>query len=345
MDLSKQLLFALSIIGGLNGLLLSLYFAIAKSNNKISGYFLSSLLLVVSIRVLKSVFLYFNPGLSGAFIQIGISACALIGPFLYLYIKSWRYPEAHTKWVLHIIPITLFITILGLLYPYTENRRFWSRYIVKSIYLIWLLYIIFSGALLRPVLSKFFVKKQKFRNAEIWVLSLFFGISIIWIGYNLGAYTSYIVGAVSSSFVFYLLLLFWALNRRNTKPFFEDRIKYQDKKIDDTEAREILEKLDLLLHKEQLYKNADLKISDIATHLKVTPHYLSQLLNDNLGKSFSAHVNTYRIEAAKNLLIQEKAFTVEAIAYQCGFNSKSNFFAVFKKITGLTPTSYRSENQ
>ncbi|MEM1337520.1 MAG: helix-turn-helix transcriptional regulator [Bacteroidota bacterium] len=345
MDLSKQLLFTLSIIGGINGLLLGVYFSIASQKNKTSGYFLSALLFVVSIRVLKSVFLYFNPRLSGIFIQIGLSACALIGPFLFLYIQSWRQPETKTRWFLHVIPITIFVACLGLLYPYTEHRRVWSRFIVKSIYLIWLVYILFSARLLRPLLAKFFKKNLRLESAEVWVLSVFLGVSVIWIGYNLGAFTSYIVGAISSSFVFYLLLLFWILKRKNAKPFFEEHIKYHDKKIADKEAAQLIDQLNNLLAEEKLYKNANLKIADIAKQLHITPHYLSQVLNDNLGESFSAHINMYRIEEAKNLLVKELHFTTEAIGYQCGFNSKSTFFAVFKRITGFTPATYRSDNQ
>lgn len=335
----------LSAFAGLNGLLLSLYFACAPKKNKLATYFLSGLLFVVSLRVIKSVFLYFNPNLSGIIIQIGLSACTLIGPFLYLYIKTWRYPENNTKWLFHVLPITIVFITLGILYPYVENRIIWSDYIVKAIYLTWLLYIIFSGLLLRPVLSKFFVKKPRFAGIEIWMLSLFFGISIIWIGYNLGAYTSYIVGGVSSSFVFYLLLVFWVLKSKNTKPFFEEHVKYGNKKIEPSQVEETLEKLNQLLVQEKLYKNADLKIGEVAKKLRVTPHFLSQILNDNLGNSFSSHINTYRIEAAKDLLLKEPIFTTEAIGYQCGFNSKSNFYAVFKKITELTPSAYRSENQ
>ncbi|MEM7548989.1 MAG: helix-turn-helix transcriptional regulator [Bacteroidota bacterium] len=345
MDISKQVLFSLSVIGGLNGLMLSLYFVLATKRDKVSGYFLSALLFVISIRVLKSVFLYFNPNLSGTFIQIGLSACALIGPFLFLYVKSWRYPKIKTNWLFHIVPITIIIIGLGILYPYVEYRRLWARYIVKLIYLVWLLYIVFSGVQISPLFSKLLAKSQRLESIEIWLISLFTGISIIWLGYNLGAYTSYIVGAVSSSFVFFLLLLFWILKRRNTGPFFEEHIKYGDKKIDEFEAKEIIDKLDHLLAEEKLFKDADLKIADVAKRLRISPHYLSQLLNDNAGRSFSSHINIYRIEEAKSLLIKDKHFTTEAVGYQCGFNSKSTFFSVFKKITGLTPASYRAGNQ
>ena len=84
-DLSRQLLFLFSALGAFNGLFLSLYFAFFLNKKRKANYFLSALLFVLSIRIIKSVFFYFNPSLSGVFIQVGISACVLIGPFLYLY--------------------------------------------------------------------------------------------------------------------------------------------------------------------------------------------------------------------------------------------------------------------
>lgn len=341
MEVSRQILFTLSILGGLNALFLSVYFALSSKQNKKAVYFLSALLLVIGIRVSKSVFLFFNPRLSGIFIQIGISACALIGPFLYLYVRTLRNSKS-TNWIIHVLPITLVIIVLGVLYPYVEYRRFWAGYIIKSIYFIWMVYIIASGKLLYPTFQTLFKEKKKPENIEIWILSIFSGVFVIWIGYNLGAYTSYIVGALSSSFIFYLILLFWLLRRKNSKSFFEEPIKYASKKIEGTEADQVLRQLEEIITNKQLYKNADLKIADLAKHINITPHYLSQILNDNLGKSFSSYINSYRIDEAKNLLINEHLFTAEAVGYECGFNSKSTFFAVFKKVTGLTPAAYRN---
>ena len=46
------------------------------------------MLLMVSIRILKSVLYYFNAEIAETILQIGLSACFLIGPLLYLYCVS-----------------------------------------------------------------------------------------------------------------------------------------------------------------------------------------------------------------------------------------------------------------
>ncbi|MEL7533145.1 MAG: hypothetical protein AAFN10_17645 [Bacteroidota bacterium] len=76
MDLAQQSVFLLSALGAFNGFLLSGYFLLIKQEKRLSDYFLGGLLLMLSIRIFKSVFLYFNPELFQLFVQIGLSACS-----------------------------------------------------------------------------------------------------------------------------------------------------------------------------------------------------------------------------------------------------------------------------
>ena len=342
MDFKAQLIFLFSALGAFNGLFLSVYFAFFTKRNKQTNYFLAALLFVLSIRIIKSVFFYFNPYLSEIFIQIGISACALIGPFLYLYSKSLIEQNRISQWLLHVLPITLIVCILGIIYPYWSYNILWSTYIVPVIYLVWLLYIILAGIKLKVIFHKFLSKKDSLRDIEIWMLSIYFGITVIWLGYAVGSYTSYIVGALSFSFVLYLIILFWILKRKRKNLFFEENIKYADKKIDSKEAKSIENDLSIAIQEKKLFENPNLKLRDVAKELNIQPHHLSQYLNDNLGKSFAVFLNEYRIEAAKVLLMQKDEYTTEAVGYECGFNSKSTFYSTFKKITGSTPANYRN---
>jgi AraC-like DNA-binding protein len=63
--------------------------------------------------------------------------------------------------------------------------------------------------------------------------------------------------------------------------------------------------------------------------------------------SFSDYINQQRIEKVKKLLKSEdqKKYTLLAIAENAGFSSKSSFNAVFKKMTGLTPTQYKANHK
>jgi len=86
----------------------------------------------------------------------------------------------------------------------------------------------------------------------------------------------------------------------------------------------------------------ELTIVSLADELKVSSEYFSNIINSKLGKNFYDFINHYRIEEFKTrcLLPENKSFTLIAIAYDCGFNSKATFNRVFKNITGNTPGEY-----
>ena len=78
------------------------------------------------------------------------------------------------------------------------------------------------------------------------------------------------------------------------------------------------------------------------TILHIPKHHLTEVLNTAIGKNFFQFVNAYRVEAVKAALSKkDNLYSIEAIGYDCGFSSKSSFFTVFKKMTGMTPLQYR----
>ncbi len=340
MEFSRELLFFFSALGAFNGLLIAFYFLFFSKPKHISNYFLGSLLLALSIRIGKSVFLYFKTDLSGGFLQFGMSACLFIGPSLYFYLKSiTKQNKQHGDWIFHYLLLAIAITVVNILYPWDTYPNIW--YVTfHLIYLIWLVYLILSGFYIRKTLIRLIKGAPDWTSHDTWIASIFLGNAIIWIAYNTVDYTSYIVGALSFSFVLYLLLLLY-ISKKSDPGFLSDSIKYGNRKIATAEAEQLHRTLDELIRKEQLFKNANLKLSDVAARLNISPHLLSQLLNDNLGKNFTRFINEYRIEAAKKSMHDDSIHKLESIAYECGFNSKSTFYTAFKLITGTTPARFK----
>jgi AraC-like DNA-binding protein len=75
--------------------------------------------------------------------------------------------------------------------------------------------------------------------------------------------------------------------------------------------------------------------------LSITPNQLSQIINQQAGKSFYEFVNEYRIDYAKHLLKQHPDKTVLDIALAAGFGNKATFNRVFKQHTRITPTGFK----
>jgi len=119
--------------------------------------------------------------------------------------------------------------------------------------------------------------------------------------------------------------------------------KYERSTLTADRAERYLERLIVLMETERCYMVGDLSLSSLADRLAISPHHLSQLLNERIGKSFNDFVNSYRVDEARRRLVDPKdsQFSILAIAESAGFTSKSAFNAAFKKHTGMTPSEWR----
>lgn len=99
--------------------------------------------------------------------------------------------------------------------------------------------------------------------------------------------------------------------------------------------------LTLLMVEEKFFCDEDLSLGRLSDALEITPHQLSEFLNEHYKKNFNSYVNGYRVEEAKKLLVAEPGRNTLSIAFAVGFNSYSAFHRVFKKETGSTPAEYR----
>jgi len=341
--MNNQILFFLSALGVFNSIVLGFYFLFFKRNKTISDLFLGLLLLSLSIRIGKSVFYNFNPQLSKTYLQIGLSACFLVGPLLYFFVKSilqnLNYSFAKYSLTLIIIAISVF----GFLFPYKENPAIWKGVIYYFINIQWFIFIMLSIYEAKQIFKKLVTNRNQISYHETWILSVICGVFAIWLSYSLAKYTSYISGALTFSFSFYisLLLIYYAKNK--TLISVINKEKYINK-IDEKLVKEIQEKINILFETKKNYTNPDLTLSVLAKELNIRPQLLSQFINDNLNKSFTQFINEYRIDEAKRLLKESNQFKIDAVGFESGFNSSSTFYSSFKKITGTTPSNYQKNN-
>jgi AraC-like DNA-binding protein len=121
-----------------------------------------------------------------------------------------------------------------------------------------------------------------------------------------------------------------------------ERKKYAKSGLNHDTAKELHQRLQLLMEKEKLFTEPELTLTDLAKKLDIHPNYLSQVINEIEGVNFYDYVNGWRIEEFKLLvsLPQNHKFTLLALAYDCGFNSKSAFNRYFKKVTDISPSEY-----
>lgn len=109
-------------------------------------------------------------------------------------------------------------------------------------------------------------------------------------------------------------------------------------------SHDILTRLEELLSQrfksDELAKNGQPSVSDIASALHISPNYLSGLLKTLTGKSTQHHLHDRIVAKAKEKLSGTN-MSVSEIAYELGFEYPQSFSKLFKANTNLSPVEFR----
>lgn len=92
------------------------------------------------------------------------------------------------------------------------------------------------------------------------------------------------------------------------------------------------------------YPNPDLSLQDIADYFYMSSRHINRLFKDFFGASLSRTLTQYRINYAKNYLI-DTDLSVDEIAAKVGFSSASTLSRLFKEVEGITISQYRREHK
>jgi AraC-like DNA-binding protein len=262
-----------------------------------------------------------------------------------------------------------------------ESSLDWMHYIANTHYFfpdfyasLRLLYLLIYIVLSIQILNRYRVKSQQlFSNATHiqtnWLYQFLVASFLLWGIVALGLKINYYDGnpnsnAFQSIFFVLPIFIYWVSYKALTHSVFFNKValnninqkgndlkkapkdksgKYYRSGLKPLVSSKIKQQLVLLMEKEKPHLNPNLKLRDLAQLLNIAPHHLSQVLNEQLGCNFYEFVNKYRIEAAKYHLqdLNFQHFTIEAIAFESGFNSKSTFNSLFKRQVGQTPGQWR----
>jgi AraC-like DNA-binding protein len=148
--------------------------------------------------------------------------------------------------------------------------------------------------------------------------------------------------------IFYLFLVyvlgFYGLKQRTIykEQASPTESKYENSVLSHKKKETIKNAILTLFNQKQPYLDAEFNMNILSENIGFPKHQITEVLSTEIGQNFFQFVNSYRIEAVKKQLANKNnPFSIEAIGYECGFNSKSSFYTIFKKFTGKTPTEYR----
>jgi AraC-like DNA-binding protein len=185
----------------------------------------------------------------------------------------------------------------------------------------------------------------------MWVAFFLCGvIGGIWLGWfnPLAAFTPGFVAIVAT--VIYLGLYGWQhrLFSLEEEEKLEAEVseqmaeKYAASGLTEDQKESYLQALLAFMEEHQPYLEPKVTIGKLAAQTGIPVNYLSQVINEKLDQNFFEFVNSYRVRTFQQLIDNSKneQFTLLSLAYDSGFNSKSSFNAIFKKLTGQTPSEY-----
>ncbi|WP_291856905.1 AraC family transcriptional regulator [Marinilabilia sp.] len=310
-----------------------------------------------------------------------ISLLLLHGPFLFLYISAligqkFRF---NREKLFHFIPFILFnlyIVIASLFPEISERIRLDHAKNEEGVSLLFNLfliltvlsgpfYFILSIRLFKKLDINIFNNFSSYEHVNLdWLRTLVYIFGTIWtvlmvfvsIHHLFGMFFWFFCthGIFLSLSVFIILIGYFGLKQKeifiqypdnSIEYVTESKPKYSSVVLKEDEAEKYVSKIRSFMSNEKPYLNANLSLPELARKLNIPSHHLSRVINEHFNVNFFDFVNQYRVDEVKSRMRNPEFdnLTILGIAFDCGFNTKSAFNRVFKKITGLTPSEYKKQ--
>jgi AraC-like DNA-binding protein len=326
--MKEVVLFAFAFFCGHSLFLAVLLFLKHKnSGNKLLGI----LLILLTVRVGKSVLILYKPELALPASIFGLSAMAAAGSITYFYILNLFSKTAFEK-----LQLVHFVPAIICLFLWKWSYLNYSYYLISILlcgYLLSITYILYKNK------STYITDNIKFRWATGVTVALWF-LTITFILQLLIYMPILYLAVVGLSSMWLYALSLWAF-RQNSLFTEPEKRKLETEAIGYSELGERIKKK----FEEGIYLEHDLNLSKFAKILNEPPYLVSKAINSTFNKSFPEMLLTYRISQAEQLLLSQshKIYTIEAIAFESGFSTLSAFYQAFKKTHSITPTQYKKQ--
>lgn len=293
----------------------------------------------------------------------------LMGPCLYFYILAVLNkptPVINRKNLIHCIPFIPYISfcIYFVLLPFQQRIDWLIRdFHTGTSEMVWLNGIIYSQIITYLLVCYRLIRKQ-LKSTNIieydkkqfdisWIkvyliINLCFMIATLPFCFIISnERTNILIGQLSMdiqfTYMFYKWTLYTGFSANSDEPAKINTLKFES-----DVANNQLSKLQIYMEETRPYLDEACSLQTVSEQIGIPFHQLSNIINCKLQKTFPEYINEYRINAAKIILLSIKSelVTIESIALDCGFGSKSNFNRTFKKYSNnLTPSEFMQQNK
>lgn len=356
MEINFNVVHVLMWFGILQGVFLGVYFLFRYPNNQCSVLFS---LLLVSFVVYGIVFIARDIFESNV-IPVVFMPLA-IGPFFWGYTRKFKGGELRLwTFLVHLAPFFLVNALLLFLYFFRFGTQFfnelsmWLPWLEVFVFLFWIFYFFFAYKELAQLKELLKISKYSWvRNWVISLITLFSLYSIIWACYILidwGFYElsmttkEYYFGSICITLILYFLSTY-RLSISETVRIASGRSRSIPELAMGNQSEG--EKILWYFQKHKPYLDDKLNLESLSEEMGLSPREVSHTINSQFNSHFNDFINQYRIDEVKVKLADPSLnhYTSWGIGMDAGFNSKSVYYSVFKKATGISPAKYRKEIQ
>lgn len=137
------------------------------------------------------------------------------------------------------------------------------------------------------------------------------------------------------------------ISQKSRNEYYPENPDNKDADYREEKKEEIRNKLNVIMEQQKLYLDSSVSIEKVSRQIGEPSYLVSQVINDKMNLTFYDWIARYRVEEAKLLFLDSKtrAYTIEQIAEEVGYNSKSAFNKAFRKFAGCTPSKYRNASE
>lgn len=366
MEIGELTFIGFCSLAAVNALFFAAYIMFRREKKPYATALLSVFMLMIAYRIIQMLLHDlqedFNIGLNVKSFLFYIPTFPLAGPLLYLYIRAVSDKEFsfHARHLLHLIPFLLVMAfemfIRKVLLQQADDQEFYTGYSIEvSVILIqFLAYIILSVVYVRKPDNDLDENPLKRTLDTGMQRSIIIAVSVLWFIYALFCVQiftrQYLAVIVFESFYYSILsysVLFVELRTRKITALNNPAARYKASGLTAYDAARYKSVILEHISRNELYKDHNITLGKFSKGISITPHIVSQVINEQLCCNFNDFINSYRVEEAKKMLKDTgmKNYTVASIAYDCGFNTLSAFNTAFRKFTGVTPSQFRSKLQ
>ena len=355
---------------GLLGLVWSCFLFTHKRGNVSANTFLGILVLVLSIFLLRRAADFQEGGILLLFYFVSHGFVFLIGPSIYFHIASITDGPRKFKDIwLHLLPSLFAIIILGLLYAFRhqlndpENIELLKPLSIGYITLQ-VLHVIGYILSSRKRVAQYVMKQEAHYSSlsrintkwikRLIILSIVLGVGILIIHFLIVSGGYYEINNTADALFLVLLsiIIFSIIYTTWRQPeiisgIYSEKQKYLKSALSDKESQQLIEKLNQVILGDKAFLIHELNIKELAERMETSPHMLSQLINEIYHENFFHFVNGHRVDYAIQKIKQGdlRKMTMEAVAYESGFNSKTTFNRAFKRKMNCSPKEFHKSIQ